>query len=266
MTIIRFEYQQEVHYGLLKEETIELIKGDIFGEYELTEQKIPANEVKLLSPVHPSKIVCVGLNYKDHAAEVNLEVPKAPLLFLKPNTSIIGPNDDIVYPPQSNQVDYEAELAIIIGKKAKDISEEESKDYIFGYTCANDVTARDIQFGDGQWTRGKSFDTFCPIGPVIVKDIDHDDAEIELYVNGEIKQKSNINQFIFRVPEMVSYISKVMTLLPGDVILTGTPHGIGPVQPGDKMTVKIKGIGELSNTIVAKESASKTEAQLAKSN
>lgn len=266
MTFVRFAYQEEVQYGLLVEDTVEIISGDIFDEYELTGDKVSVSDVQLLAPCQPSKIVCVGLNYKDHAAEMNLELPKEPLLFLKPNTSIVGPNDNIVYPPASKQVDYEAELAIIIGKKAKDISEEESKEYIFGYTCANDVTARDIQFSDGQWTRGKSYDTFCPIGPVIVKDINQEDADVELYVNEELKQKSNINQFIFSIPEMVSYISKVMTLLPGDVILTGTPHGVGPVQPGDKMTVKIKGIGEISNTIIAKENVSTKKEHITASN
>ena len=253
MTFIRFEYQGEVQYGLQEGDKVQVIDGDIFGDYKVTEEEISFSDVKLLAPCLPSKIVCVGLNYKDHAEEVNLEVPKEPLLFLKPNTSLIGPNDEIVYPPQSKKVEYEAELAIVIGKKAKDITAEESGEYIFGYTCANDVTARDIQFGDGQWTRGKSFDTFCPIGPGIVKSVNPEDTEVELSVDGEIKQKSNINQFIFKIPEMVSYISSVMTLLPGDVILTGTPYGVGPVEPGDRMTVRIEGIGELSNPVISKE-------------
>ncbi|WP_096438813.1 fumarylacetoacetate hydrolase family protein [Alteribacter populi] len=203
----------------------------------------------------PSKIVCVGLNYKDHAKEVDLPLPNEPLLFLKPSTTVIKNGENVIYPPETEQVDYEAELAVIIGQKAKDISIEQAFDFIDGFSCANDVTARDLQFSDGQWTRGKSFDTFCPIGNVITKGVNLDDSTIELRVNGELKQQSNVNQLIFPVDYLVSYISHVMTLLPGDVILTGTPHGVGSVQPGDEMEVKIDGIGTLKNKIVRKECA-----------
>ena len=181
---------------------------------------------------------------------MNEELPKAPLLFLKPPTTVIGNEDDIVAPPNTGRLDYEGELAIVIGKKAKNIPPEEAKDYIFGYTCANDFTAREIQLGDKQWTRGKSFDTFCPLGPGIVKEINKSNAKIQLMVNGEVRQSSNINMFIFGVDEVVSYISQCMTLQPGDVILTGTPHGVGPVNSGDVMTVTIEGIGTLTNTLI----------------
>lgn len=249
--IVRFLKDDISTYGVLTDETVQVINGDIFqGDYEVSDVSYKLKDVKLLAPCVPSKVVCVGLNYTDHAREVNLPLPEQPLLFLKPSTSVIGPNDKVVYPEQSQQIDYEAELAIVIGKKAKNISEENVSDYIFGYTCANDVTARDIQFGDGQWTRGKSFDTFCPIGPGIVKSVDLEGAKIELLVDGEVKQKSTLDQLIFKVDYLVSYISKSMTLNPGDIILTGTPHGIGPVNRNNKMTVKIEGIGELENILI----------------
>lgn len=248
---IQFLYKGEKKFGYLEGQQIRVFEGDIFYKYRERDEVVNFSEVELLPPCNPSKVVCVGLNYKDHAAEVNLELPREPLLFIKPNTTVIAANEVVMYPTQSKQVDYEAELAIVIGKMAKNITEDEAQEVIFGFTCANDVTARDIQFGDGQWTRGKSFDTFCPLGPGIVKNINEDNAKIDLLVNGVVKQSSNINQLIFPVNQLVSYISKVMTLLPGDVILTGTPHGIGPVQNGDEMTVRIEGIGELTNKVKA---------------
>lgn len=248
---IRFKSNEKVSYGILEGTTISQIKGDIFeSDYSVTEEKYELENVSLLAPCEPTKVVCVGLNYKDHAEEVNLDLPENPLLFLKPNTSVIGPNDDVVYPKQSQQIDYEAELAIVIGKKAKNVPSSEVSDYILGFTCANDVTARDIQFGDGQWTRGKSFDTFCPLGPGIVTELNFEDSKIELEVNDEVKQSSNLNQLIFKIDHLVSYISEVMTLLPGDVILTGTPQGVGPVLPGDNMKVSIEGIGKLENQLI----------------
>ncbi|WP_134702965.1 fumarylacetoacetate hydrolase family protein [Ammoniphilus sp. YIM 78166] len=252
--IVRFEYQGHVHHGLLEEGQITGIEGDIFNEYYATQTRIPLSEVKLLAPVQPSKIVCVGLNYIDHAREVNLEIPKAPLFFLKPSTTVVGPEDRVVYPTQSQRVDYEAELGIVIKKKTYQVSEQEASDYILGYTCANDVTARDIQFADGQWTRGKSFDTFCPIGPGIVPNLDPSNLEIKLMLNGEVKQISHTSNLIFSVPYLVHYISQVMTLLPGDVIITGTPAGIGPMDIGDEVCVYIEEIGELKNYIASTES------------
>lgn len=248
---VRFEVNKEESYGILEGDSIKKIKGDIFeSDFLITDEVLDVEKVTFLAPCKPSKIICVGLNYKDHAEEVDLPLPEKPLLFLKPNTTLIGPIENVKYPKQSEQVEYEAELGIVIGKKAKNIKSGNSKDYILGYTCANDVTARDIQFGDGQWTRGKSFDTFCPIGPGIVEEVNLEDAEIELTVNDKVMQKSNLNQLIFKVEYIVSYISEVMTLLPGDVIITGTPHGVGPVNQGDVMKVRIDGIGLLENKIV----------------
>lgn len=251
--IVRYEYQNRVNYGLLQEGQITKLEGDIYYEYDPSDTKIPLNEVKLLSPVQPSKVVCVGLNYVDHAKEVNLELPKEPLLFLKPSTTIVGPEDKVIYPAQSERLDYEAEIGVVIKKKAYRVTEQEAADYILGYTCANDITARDIQFGDGQWTRGKSFDTFCPVGPGIVTDIDPGNLEIKLTLNGEVKQQSNTNNLIFSIPYLVHYISQVMTLLPGDLIITGTPAGIGPMNVGDEVCVQIEGIGELRNYISSEE-------------
>lgn len=249
--IVRFQDQeQNIRYGVLKDETIHVIVGDIFADYKVTDETVSVGDVKLLAPTEPSKVVCIGLNYVDHAKEVNLEIPKEPLIFLKPNTTVIATGDDVIYPEQTNHVEYEAELGIVIGKKTKNIEKEEAKEAIFGYTIANDVTARDLQFSDGQWTRGKSFDTFCPIGPGIVRDIDPSNLNITLHVNDELKQNSNTKNLIFDVEYIVSYVSKVMTLLPGDVIITGTPYGVGPVEPGDEMVVRIDGLGELRNKIV----------------
>ncbi|MEW6620929.1 MAG: fumarylacetoacetate hydrolase family protein [bacterium] len=207
------------------------------------------NEVKILPPSQPSKIIAVGLNYKDHARELNLPIPDEPVLFMKPPSSIIGHEDSIIYPPQTKQLDYEAELAVIIKDRAKDLEPDNVWDKILGFTCFNDVTARDLQKKDGQWTRAKSFDTFSPIGPFVVNDINPNNLQIESYLNGTLKQSSNTQNLIFKVEELVSFISKVMTLLPGDVITTGTPAGIGPMNPGDIIEIKIKGIGTLRNYV-----------------
>jgi len=207
------------------------------------------DEVTLLAPCSPSKIVAVGLNYVDHAREVNLPVPEEPLLFLKPPSSVVGPGDAIVLPPQSARVDYEAELAVVIGRTASKVSREDAKESILGYTCLNDVTARDLQTKDGQWTRAKSFDTFCPIGPWIETDLDPSDLRIELYLNGERKQDSRTSNLIFDPFVLIEYISAIMTLCPGDIIATGTTSGIGPVQAGDAVEVKIEGIGSLINPV-----------------
>ena len=209
--------------------------------------------MKLLSPCLPSKIVAIGLNYRDHAEEVKLEIPKEPILFLKPSTSVIGPGEAIVYPKMSKRVDYEGELAIVIRKKAKAVPEEKAADYILGYTCLNDVTARDLQPKEGQWTLSKGFDTFAPVGPWIVTDIDPHHLEISTYLNGKRRQLSNTRNLIFGPEKLVSYISQVMTLLPGDVIATGTSSGIGKMAVGDRVEVVIERIGTLSNTLVAGE-------------
>lgn len=246
---VRYNYNNKDNCGFMENGEITTLVGDMFANVEFSTEKIPASSVTLLPPCQPTKVVCVGLNYLDHAKEMNEELPKAPLLFLKPPTTVIGNGDDIVAPANTGRLDYEGELAIVIGRRAKNISPAEADDYIFGYTCANDFTAREIQLSDKQWTRGKSFDTFCPLGPGIVKEVNKENASIQLKVNGEVRQSSNINMFIFGVNEVVSYISQCMTLQPGDVILTGTPHGVGPVNPGDVMAVTIEGIGTLTNTL-----------------
>jgi 2-keto-4-pentenoate hydratase/2-oxohepta-3-ene-1,7-dioic acid hydratase in catechol pathway len=253
MKIIRYQDGSKTFWGVVEGETIRETDGDPFGHFHLTSKKRRMGEVKLLSPCLPSKIVALGVNYRDHAEEMKSTLPKDPLLFLKPSTAVIGPGEAIVYPKMSKRVDYEAELAIVIGKLAKRISVESSPDYILGYTCLNDVTARDLQPKDGQWTTAKGFDTFAPIGPWIVTDIDPRRLEISSYLNGERRQQSNTKNLIFGPYQLVSFISHVMTLLPGDVIATGTPSGIGPMNIGDKIDVMIDEIGVLSNVVIAEE-------------
>jgi len=207
--------------------------------------------VRLLAPVIPrSKVVCVGLNYLDHIREMGHDDPVAPVLFLKPNTAVVGPDDPIVLPDWTNEVSYEAELAVVIGRVCKDVSEDKALQYVVGYTIANDVTARDAQKADGQWARAKGFDSACPLGPWIETEFDYEDAGIRSFVNGELKQNSNINQMLFGVPYLISYISSVMTLLPGDVILTGTPAGVGRIDNGDVVECQIDGIGTLRNPVL----------------
>jgi len=197
----------------------------------------------------PSKIIAIGLNYHDHAKELNMPIPDHPIMFLKPPTTVIQSGQEIIYPPQSNNVHYEGELAIVIKDKIKNVSKEEASKHIKGYTCANDVTARDLQNIDGQWTRAKSFDTFCPLGPGIARDIDPLNLKVQTRVNGQVKQSSNTKNMIFNVFELVSFVSSVMTLLPGDVIITGTPPGVGPLKVGDTVEIDIEGIGILKNSV-----------------
>lgn len=249
MKLARFSYKNKEYFGVVSGDEIIVAKGDMFSEYKLTKKRIPLSDVKLLPPTVPSKIVAVGLNYRAHTEEFGEEVPDEPRLFLKPSSAAIGHMDAIILPKQSQRVDYEAELAIVIGKKCFKVSEDEVGDYILGFTCLNDVTARDLQRKDGQWTRAKGFDTFAPIGPWIETELDSDSVDISLLLNGEVMQSSNTNMFIFKTKQLVSYISNVMTLLPGDIITTGTPGGIGPMKSGDVVTVKIDGIGELINTV-----------------
>lgn len=206
-------------------------------------------DIKILPPVSPSKVVAVGLNYQDHAAELNMEIPDEPIIFIKPSTTVIGHEDTIICPPQSNNVHYEAELAIVISKKAEKVSEEDAMDYVLGYTILNDVTARDLQEKDGQWTRSKSFNTFCPLGPFIETDVNPHDRNISLRVNGELKQDSNTENLIFSVEKIINFISNIMTLNPGDVIATGTPPGVGSLHIGDMVEVEIEGIGVLKNVV-----------------
>lgn len=201
--------------------------------------------------IHPTKIVALGVNYRDHAAEFQHDIPAEPILFIKPSTALIHNYDPIVYPAHATRVDYEAELAIVISRAARRVPADRALDYVLGYTCLNDVTERDMQRRDGQWTRAKGFDTFCPVGPRIVSDLDPSNLDIALYLNGEQRQKSNTSFLICPVPRIIEFVTSVMTLLPGDIIATGTPSGVGPMKPGDTVAVEIAGIGRLENHVVA---------------
>lgn len=239
-------------FGILEDElTIRVVNGDpLYSGIQPRDERVPLESVRVLAPVIPrSKVVCVGKNYADHAAEMGGTVPKEPIIFIKPNTSVIGPNDIINWPSQSQRVDHEAELAIVISRICKDVPKERYRDVIFGYTVANDVTARDIQQGDGQWTRGKSFDTFCPLGPWIDTEYIPSNQRITAEVDGEIKQDATLDEMVFDIPTIINFITSAMTLLPGDVILTGTPAGIGPVIPGKEVKISIEGLGQLTNRV-----------------
>lgn len=243
MRLARFEADGEMYMGRLDGDVLRHIGG----------KKLPRdfslNEVRLLSPSIPSKVVAIGLNYRDHAEELNMPLPEEPLLFMKPSSSVIGPGETIYLPSQSQRIDFEAELAVVIGRTAFNVRSQEAGEYILGYTCLNDVTARDLQSKDGQWTRAKGFDTFCPLGPWIETEIDPSDLAIELYLNGERKQSSRTSNLIFDPCRLVEFVSSVMTLFPGDVIATGTSSGIGPMKSGDVVEVRIEGIGSLENKV-----------------
>lgn len=230
--------------------TVRVINGHPFGELDLTDLRFALDDVRLVPPILPSKVIGVGRNYADHVAEHGVEMPKEPLLFLKPSTSVVGPHDVISLPQQSRQVEHEAELAVVIGVTgARRVDRAGAEKAIFGYTCANDVTARDLQRSDGQWTRAKGFDSFCPIGPWITTGVDVSDLEVRCEVNGEVRQLGRTSDMVFDVPTLISYISHVMTLLPGDVILTGTPAGVSPIAAEDVVKVRIEGLGELRNPV-----------------
>ena len=253
MKIARFSHDDTIAFGIVDDEEHELVvlKSDpLFAGYETTGERVPLAEAKLLAPVIPrSKVVAVGKNYREHAAEMGGEAPAEPLLFLKPNTSVIGPGDAIVLPPDSERVEFEGELAVVIGRVARRVSETDAASVIFGYTVANDVTARDLQRRDGQWTRAKGFDSFCPLGPLIETELDLDRGSLETSVNAERLQHGRLADMVHSVPAIVAYASAVFTLLPGDVILTGTPAGVGPIVAGDTVEVTISGIGTLSNPV-----------------
>jgi 2-keto-4-pentenoate hydratase/2-oxohepta-3-ene-1,7-dioic acid hydratase in catechol pathway len=238
-------------FGIVDEDEVVVLAGDpMFVGFETTEERLALADVKLLAPVIPrSKVVAVGRNYRAHAAELGNEVPTEPLLFFKPNTSVIGPGDAIVLPPQSEQVDFEGELAVVIGALAKNVKAEDADSVIFGYTVANDVTARDLQKKDGQWARAKGFDTFCPLGPVIETEFVVGDQVIGTRVNEQITQAGTLGDLIFSIPAIVEYVTAAFTLLPGDVILTGTPAGVGPLVSGDSVEVTVQGIGSLTNPV-----------------
>ena len=225
------------------------VEGSIFESFRRQEAEYPLDSVKLLVPIVPTKIICIGRNYVAHAREHSVDVPDVPLLFLKPPSSLIGPGDIIYLPPQSQQVEHEGELVVIIGKQGRWISPEDAPEYILGYTVGNDVTARDLQRRDGQWTRGKGFDSFCPVGPWISTDFDPADALITCHVNGDMRQMASTRDMVFNIRQLIAYASSVMTLEPGDLLFTGTPAGVGPLLPGDIVEVTIEGLGTLRNSV-----------------
>jgi len=248
--IVRLSLDGALKWGLVDGEVVRILKGEpwLTGKMDF-DKEVPFSGLKLLPPVSPTKIVALGLNYKDHAEETGYPIPKEPLIFLKPPSAVIGSGDTIVVPKGIGRVDYEAELAIVIGRRCKNVDELEARNYILGYTCFNDVTARHLQQKDGQWTRSKSFDTFAPIGPWVATDLDPLDLSIKLYLNGEVRQNSRTSKMIFNVYQIVSFVSRIMTLEPGDIIATGTPSGIGPIKDGDEVIVEIEGIGSLKNYV-----------------
>jgi 2-keto-4-pentenoate hydratase/2-oxohepta-3-ene-1,7-dioic acid hydratase in catechol pathway len=273
--IARFARGDDVGYGIVEDvqpdgaagvgsgpDTEGLVVAELIGHpfgigaesVRLTGARFPLADVRLLAPVLPSKVVAIGKNYAEHAREMGGEPPPEPVIFLKPSTAVVGPRDPVVYPVRlSERVDFEGELAVVIGRLCRDVPAARVPDVIFGYTCANDITARDLQARDGQWARAKGFDTFCPLGPWIETDLDPADLELTTIVNGEIRQNSRTSLLLHDVTALVSYVSAVMTLLPGDVLLTGTPAGVGPLKDGDEVSVSIEGIGTLSNGVVSRD-------------
>jgi 2-keto-4-pentenoate hydratase/2-oxohepta-3-ene-1,7-dioic acid hydratase in catechol pathway len=249
MKLIRCKINGSTSYGILTGETVELLRGSPFEVIEKSGQHISIHDVRLLAPCQPSKIVAIGINYAPHAKELDFQIPPVPLIFLKPSSAVIGPEEAIILPSMSQQVDYEGELAVVIGRKTKNITEENALDAVFGYSCINDVTARDLQKKDVQFTRSKSFDTFAPIGPCIETELNPRSVEVKSYVNGDLRQNGNTADMIRSVPELISFISQIMTLYPGDVIATGTPAGVGPLKTGDEVSVAVQEIGTLINTV-----------------
>ncbi len=242
----------EPRTGVISGEAVREITGDLFGQWKPTDRAWPLAEVKLLPPMIPSKIVCPGRNYREHAAELGHEVPKEPLIFLKPPSAIIGPEEPIVLPPISQRVDYEGELAVVIGRPCSQLAaSSDIRPYILGLTCLNDVTARDLQKADGQWTRAKGFDTFCPLGPVVETELDLAATTVETYVNGERCQSASVTEMIFPVDVIIRWVSRMMTLVPGDIVATGTPAGVGPLRAGDVVEVIVSGVGTLRNPVIA---------------
>jgi 2-keto-4-pentenoate hydratase/2-oxohepta-3-ene-1,7-dioic acid hydratase in catechol pathway len=250
MRFARFAIGSTIGYGTVEDDgRIRAITTTPFLPWDATDEYFDASQVRLLAPVLPSKIVAIGLNYRAHAEETGRPLPEEPMIFIKPSTCVISPGDAILMPPQSQRVDHEAELAVVIGRAAKNVGVGDALDYVLGYTCANDVTARDLQAKDVQFTRAKGFDTFGPLGPHVVTDIDGGKLDISCRVNGEVRQRSNTSDLVFGVAELVAFVSSVMTLLPGDVIMTGTPDGISPLADGDTVEIEIEGIGVLSNPV-----------------
>ena len=251
MRIVRYESQdgKKPKYGWLLDDKVGEIGGNIFGRYQRKEAETPLADVRLLAPSEPTKILCVGRNYVEHAKELGNEVPKIPLIFMKPPSSIISNGETIILPPQSAQVEHEGELVIVIGKRGRHITTENAKKHILGYTVGNDVTARDLQKSDSQWTRAKGFDTFCPFGPWIDTEFDPADSVLTCRVNGQMRQMASTRDMVFNVGVLISYISSVMTLESGDLIFTGTPSGVGELKDGDEVSVEIEGLGEIKNKV-----------------
>ena len=265
MRIARFTTGDDPRFGIVTGDIDDLgipdegsvitaLSGDpLYVGLQPTDEQVRLADARLLSPVLPrSKVVGIGRNYAAHAAEMGGDVPEEPLMFLKPNTSVVGPGDPVFYPRQSENVHFEGELAVVIGRICRDVPKEKVGDVIHGYTIGNDVTARDLQRKDGQFTRAKGFDSFCPLGPWVETELDVSDLRVQTFLNGEVKQDGRTSDLIFDVPSLVAYVTSVMTLLPGDVILTGTPEGVGPMDPGDEVEVTISGIGSLTNKVVAR--------------
>src|SRR3954471_6534909 len=249
MRIARFSHDGDVAFGVVEGDDVAELAGHPFGPVAFTGNRWPLTAVRLLAPVLPSKVVAIGKNYAEHATEMGGDVPEQPLIFLKPSTAVAGPGDEIAYPASSRRVDYEGELAVVIGRLCRDVPVERAPEVILGFTCGNDVTARDQQKADGQWSRAKGYDTFCPLGPWIETELRAADVAVETRVNGELRQSGRTSQFVHDIPTLVSYITSAMTLLPGDVILTGTPAGVGPLEVGDEVAVTVEGIGTLRNPV-----------------
>lgn len=251
MKVVRLANNNQIAYGAVEEDRIRLYQGSPLVAWEPTETLLDPDQVRLLAPVFPTKVVAVGRNYADHAAEMGGEIPTHPVIFMKPSTAVIGPGAAIVLPPEATTVQHEAELAVVIARFARRVAAADAGPYIFGFTAANDVTARDLQKADGQWTRGKGFDTFCPLGPAIETELDPAGLRITCRVNGELRQQADTSDMVFGVGELIEFVSGVMTLLPGDVLLTGTPAGVGRLMDGDTVEVEIDGIGVLTNPVRA---------------
>ncbi len=249
MKLVRFIYRKREQWGILKDEKIELLKEAPFPKTVCSGRSVPLRAVTLLAPCRASKIVLVGLNYRDHARELGMKIPENPIIFIKPPTTLIGPGGKIIYPRGVKRLDYEAELALVIKKTARNVKEKDAGRYILGYTCLNDITARDQQQKDIQWTRAKTYDTFCPLGPWLETSLTPGQLQVQSILNKKTVQDSNTKNFIFSVNRLVSFISGIMTLMPGDVISTGTPSGIGPMKPGDTIEIEIEGIGTLRNKV-----------------